>query len=129
MKRTCKRFLAIAMTLAIVLSMLPLSAMAEDAVPHQHNYTSAVTQEATCGAAGVTTFTCAVEGCDRPTYTEPIAATGNHNYAEGVCTVCGGTQPCQHTGGTATCVAQAVCDTCGNGYGEKLAHTYGEVYE
>ena len=111
MKHTCKRFLAIAMTLAIVLSMLPLSAMAEDAVPHQHNYTSAVTQEATCGAAGVTTFTCAVEGCDRPTYTEAIAATGNHSYAEGVCTVCGGAEH-QHNY-TSAVTQEATCGAAG----------------
>ena len=29
-------------------------------------------------------------------------------------------------GGSATCAAAAVCDTCGNAHGEPLAHTFGE---
>ena len=30
----------------------------------------------------------------------------------------------QHTGGTATCTAQAVCAVCGNSYGNSLDHSY-----
>ena len=30
-----------------------------------------------------------------------------------------------HTGGAATCTAAAVCEVCGEGYGEPLSHSYG----
>ncbi|MBE6786166.1 MAG: hypothetical protein E7538_08060 [Ruminococcaceae bacterium] len=38
-----------------------------------------------------------------------------HKYVEGVC-ICG--LECSHVGGTPTCMAPAVCTTCGTGYGE-----------
>ena len=34
-------------------------------------------------------------------------------------------QTCQHSGGTATCTAAAVCEKCGESYGEALGHTGG----
>ncbi|MBQ7033954.1 MAG: hypothetical protein IJN25_09910 [Clostridia bacterium] len=43
---------------------------------HVHSYSSKVTTEATCGTEGVKTFTCA---CGE-TYTEKIAATGEHAW-------------------------------------------------
>ncbi len=46
-----------------------------------------------------------------------------HTLVNGVCSACG--YGCKHTGGTATCTAQAVCTICGNAYGEMLAHTPG----
>ena len=42
------------------------------------------------------------------------ATSHNHVYTDGVC-ACGET--CKHTGGTATCISQAVCTTCGLKYG------------
>ena len=33
-----------------------------------------------------------------------------------------------HTGGTATCTAQAVCEVCGKGYGEMASHSYNEAW-
>lgn len=36
---------------------------------------------------------------------------------------------CEHTGGTATCAAQAICEKCGEPYGEKLAHTPQTILE
>ena len=33
------------------------------------------------------------------------------------------TPACEHTGGTATCLDAAVCEKCGESYGEPLAHT------
>lgn len=33
-----------------------------------------------------------------------------------------------HTGGTATCTAQAVCQVCGKGYGEMASHSYNEAW-
>ncbi len=55
---------------------------------HTHSYTSSVTTAATCTTAGVRTYTCS---CGE-SYTESIPATG-HNYANGVCTVCGAADP------------------------------------
>lgn len=34
-----------------------------------------------------------------------------------------------HTGGTATCTQKAVCDFCGEEYGDLADHTYGDTYE
>lgn len=51
-----------------------------------HSYTSAVTTQPTCTAPGVKTYTCTREGCGH-SYTESIPAT-DHNYVDGVCTVC-----------------------------------------
>lgn len=34
-----------------------------------------------------------------------------------------------HTGGTATCTKKAVCDFCGEEYGERASHNYGDKYE
>lgn len=34
-----------------------------------------------------------------------------------------------HTGGTATCTKKAVCDFCGEEYGDLADHTYGDTYE
>lgn len=34
-----------------------------------------------------------------------------------------------HKGGTATCLKKAVCDFCGQEYGDLADHTYGETYE
>lgn len=42
-----------------------------------HSYSGKITKAATCGAKGVKTFTCSV--C-KDSYTEEIAATGNHNH-------------------------------------------------
>ncbi len=39
----------------------------------------------------------------------------NHDYENGVCSVCD--YICEHTGGEATCVAKAVCEACGLEYG------------
>ena len=36
----------------------------------------------------------------------------------------GGTPDCEHTGGTPTCTKQAVCDLCGDPYGNLAAHTF-----
>lgn len=57
-------------------------------------------------------------------------------YVEGVCNVCGSSetpavpeekQVCSHSGGTANCVAQAICETCNEPYGELSGHTGGEA--
>ncbi|MDD7186413.1 MAG: hypothetical protein PUH93_01545, partial [Clostridia bacterium] len=35
-------------------------------------------------------------------------------------------EECQHSGGTATCIKKAVCEKCGEEYGELAEHVYGE---
>ena len=67
---------------------------------HEHSYTETVTTPATCGTAGLKTFTC--ECGD--SYTQEIPATGNHTYVDGVCSVCGAEETTGgETGGDKTC--------------------------
>jgi len=55
----------------------------------KHNYEAVVTAP-TCVAEGYTTYTCACGD----TYTgDTVAATGEHNYVDGVCDVCGAEEP------------------------------------
>ncbi len=68
-----------------------------------HSYTREETTPATCAKDGLATYTCTA--CE-DTYTETIPATG------------------KHTGGTATCTAKAVCEVCGNEYGEINANNH-----
>lgn len=55
-------------------------------------------------------------------------------HAEGsACQVCGyspetgGTTACSHSGGTATCTALAICELCGQPYGDYAQHTFTET--
>ena len=43
--------------------------------------------------------------------------TEEHTWEKGVCTLCA-YRCVSHTGGTATCVKKAVCEDCGEAYGE-----------
>ncbi len=54
-------------------------------VPADHTYTSQITTAPTCVKEGVRTYTCAVCG---NSYTETVAATGNHTYDNGNDTDC-----------------------------------------
>ena len=53
-----------------------------------------------------------------------VGGDGEHSHACTVpgCTYVTDTQPC--TGGTATCIELARCDTCGEPYGDLAEHTY-----
>lgn len=46
----------------------------------------------------------------------------DHDGDNGVCSKCG--HGCVHTGGEATCKSPAICETCGNPYGEKNADNH-----
>lgn len=79
---------------------LPATTPPTAEAPHTHSYSSKVTTAATCGKDGVKTFTCF---CGH-SYTEKIAATGQHSYRKTVtnatCTVQGYTMytcPCGDT--------------------------------
>ena len=101
--------------------------------PADHVYTDKVTTAATCGAAGVRTYTCSVCG---DSYTESVPATGEHTYSnacDATCDGCGTARtPADHVydhacdadcnvcGETRTAAAHAytadcdtVCDVCG----------------
>ena len=49
-----------------------------------------MTKDATCKETGIKTFSCTVCG---DSYTEEIAVSTEHSYTDGVCTVCGGSDP------------------------------------
>jgi len=89
-----------------------------------HSYTSAVTTAATCGATGVRTYTCSLCG---DSYTETIAATGNHTYdnaCDSACNVCGATRIVSHTYSGA---CDNYCNLCGakkSGLTIGVSHTY-----
>ena len=90
----------------------------EEVTPHTHNYTEAITTEASCEADGVKTFTC--ECGD--SYTEAIPATGhtyeNYVYNEDATHTADGTE-------TATCVC-GLPDTR-TASGTKLEYTYTDL--
>ena len=91
---------------------------------HVCSYTAAVTKQPTCGEAGVRTYTCS--GCG-DSYTESIAATGNHSYTDACdtdCNVCGTTRTVSHQY-SGTC--DNYCDLCGakkTGFVIGAQHTY-----
>ena len=91
-----------------------------------------ITTPATCTTAGEKTFTCTV--CNR-TKTETVSATGHswsdawmhdathhwHNCENANCDVTensGKSGYAEHSGGAATCIAKAVCASCGTAYGD-----------
>jgi len=54
-----------------------------------------------------------------------VVAGEDHEWEDGVCGEC--EYICSHTGGTATCVEQAVCEVCGEQYGEVNAYNHTET--
>ena len=64
-----------------------------------------------------TTHSSAYSCCNAPVVAEEV-----HEWQNGVCSECG--YECQHDGGTATCADKAVCDTCGEEYGEVNASNH-----
>ena len=81
-----KRFLSLALTLVMVISMMPTTAFAtETECAHEFGEAVAVVAEATCNTAGSGTLTCGLCGA---TTTVEIEATGVHTYVDGVC-ACG----------------------------------------
>ena len=111
----------------------------------KHNLKFIAVKPATCSTTGMNAhYTC--EGCgkyfdeDKNEATEAtltIPATGDHNYGAWVsngngthtrtCTTGSHSETENCAGGTATCENKAVCSVCGEAYGEKLGHNYGEV--
>ena len=102
----------------------------DDVSPHTWD-NGTITTAPTCSKAGEETYTCTECGA---TKTEPIDATGHswksewtsdathhwHECANESCDVtdnAGKNGYAEHSGGKATCKAQAVCEICGDSYG------------
>ena len=84
----------------------------------EHSY-STVTTDPTCGADGMTVYTCSLCG---DSYSETIPATGNHSYESST------TEPTCAVDGTTV----YTCSVCSDSYSETIPatgeHTYGEWY-
>ena len=96
-------------------------------IPHTtHTYELISTVPATCNEEGSNTYTCSVCG---DTYTETVPALGHNpatiwtsdgQYHWHVCQNAGCTEQLDkaaHSGGEATCISKAKCETCGAEYG------------
>ena len=99
------------------------------------NITSAVKTAATCEGKGTTTYTATFENVEWATTqtkdVEDIPAK-QHAWDNACDTTCNNsgceeTREITHTGGTATCKQQAVCDICDQAYGEYGEHNYGAL--
>lgn len=96
-----------------------------------HTMTHTERKEPTCTETGnIEYWTCSK--CNK-TFSDSEGNTGvtdtgigalGHDYVNGKCTRCQEIKPDhEHIGGTATCTQKAVCDICGEEYGELAAHT------
>ena len=136
-----KRIWAVLLVVVMAISMVPMTAMAAECT--HANKTTLAHEDATCGMNGYTIWKC--NDC-ASTGNDVHTATGNHNYVNGTCTVCGAwtTQPCAHNYQTvkeqaATCTEPAYvwekCTLCGNekngevGSVDPNAHNYVVVKE
>jgi len=78
------RVISIFLSIALLVSALPLTAFATEESEHRHMYVSSITVDATCTQEGITTYQC--ECGDSFTQANP---TQPHTFDGGVCTVCG----------------------------------------
>ena len=77
-----------------------------------------------CGAVGTETF----ESGEKAAHNYVQQHDTEKHWKE--CSACGDKIEVEnHSGGTATCTAKAVCTTCGAEYGELAAHKYQEVVD
>lgn len=83
---------------------------------HTHSYTSTVTKQPTCAVTGVRTYTCSCGS----SYTETIAATGNHVWNGGMVT----TEPTHTTDGVKT----YTCSGCESTYTESIPKLVATIY-
>ncbi len=93
-----------------------------------HDYVGVLTLEPTCHSDGTMTYTCSHEGCG-DAYEETVITTVPHDYEIlfgasehwETCSVCQAEKEGSrgnHSGGTATCIAKAVCEVCSKLYGK-----------
>ena len=94
-----------------------------------HNYQVTSNTPATCGKSGQKIETCSK--CN-DTKTTTLNATGQHQFVNGVCKVCGktktnsdsGTDVHVHVWDDATCTEPKTCSTCGETSGNALGHQF-----
>ena len=72
---------------------------------NHNNFDSGVVVAATCTTKGYTVFTCRTSGCGYSYQTNSTPAKG-HSYANGVCSVCGESEPSTPTYATSITVGQ-----------------------
>lgn len=91
----------------------------ENTPHHVHRMTKTEAKESTCTEGGSNAYyTCAL--CQK-VYKDEAGTTETTVEAEAL-------PLADHTGGTATCTAQAVCEVCGKGYGDMASHDYNEAW-
>ena len=91
----------------------------ENTPHHVHSMVKTEAVEPTCTAGGNNAYyTCSL--CEK-VYKDEAGTTETTVEAETLAVA-------DHTGGTATCTAQAVCEVCGKGYGEMASHSYNEAW-
>lgn len=116
---------------------------------HDHVWDAGTVTAPTCTDKGYTTYACTVSGCTETKVGDEVPAAGHKEetvagkaptctedgLTEGKkCSACGVITAEQtaisatgHTGGKATCASGAICDTCGNVYGEKDSANHAEL--
>lgn len=91
----------------------------ENTPHHVHRMTKTEAKKSTCTEGGSNAYyTCAL--CQK-VYKDEAGTTETTVEAEAL-------PLADHTGGTATCTAQAVCEVCGKGYGDMASHDYNEAW-
>jgi len=138
-----KKILASALLVCMLVSMLPVGALAEDEVC-AHSYAQTILAYPSCTVAGSASYTCSA--C-RNTYNAEIPATGHNHQVTATtaptcaaagsttytCSLCGDsyTETISATGvhnfGAATCTAPKTCAVCGATDGAALGHSYSET--
>lgn len=108
-----KRVLSLILAAAMVLGMFPTPVFAEETT-HAHSYVEGV-----CEGCGETAQT---EAPAQEVPTTEVPAT--EAPTEEVPTTQAPTEPHVHSGGMATCQSEAVCEGCGEPYGELGGHSY-----
>ena len=91
----------------------------ENTPHHVHKMTKTEAKTPTCTEGGNNAYyTCSL--CEK-VYKDEEGTTETNVEDETLAAVA-------HSGGTATCTAQAVCEVCGKGYGDMAAHSYSEAW-
>ena len=85
-----------------------------------------ITSSATCVREGLRIKVCLV--CQETTADEYIPATGVHNFADGICIMCGGKDPnfkeCEHDWIPSTCTESTYCTICGRTAEGPMGHSW-----
>ena len=77
MKKLFANLALVLLICALTIAIVGCQPDKPEPTPHTHQYTEEITKAPSCTEAGVKTFTCSGEGCDKPTYTETIEKLGH----------------------------------------------------